>query len=397
MVAGAATRTAGFDRLRGSGRRYGAVVRDLEVWTPAAAFLAATLALWIAANAAGLPFFASSSWVRWDANQYIAIASHGYRLYPCPASYPPQSSCGDAGWFPAYPALLAPLFRLGLPRDTTAVLVSSGFAFATLVLLWNGFLRGRRTLGSYLALFLTAFVPGAVYGRAAFPMSLTAFLVLLCLFMLKRERPWGAALAAAGAAACYPTAVLTAPLVAAYVLLSRGQVPTRQRIARAVAVFLIAVSGLLAALGVMWIQTGAWNAYFEVQGKYRHGFHDPFAALLSNVRMAWGHPLDLAAIPAIESAFVGALVLTVFVTAALAARRRTVSRFEGFALVCLLVLWLGPLTQANVNLYRGDLVLLPIAAILIPRVPKPVASLAFVASGTLCALIAYAFFRGLIW
>ena len=111
--------------------RTGRIASGLARYWPALAILGAAAAtVFITCAASGFPVFDTATWARFDSGQYASIARHGYTLFHCP---PPSASdwCGNAGWFPAYPALAAVLSAVGIPLLTAALALSWLFTAAT--------------------------------------------------------------------------------------------------------------------------------------------------------------------------------------------------------------------------------------------------------------------------
>lgn len=327
------------------------------------------------------------------------MATHGYQLFRCGPAYPVHTWCGNAGWFPGYPGLLVVLYALGLPHAATAVVVAWLFALATLILLWNGFLRAMGFPSRYLGLALAAYAPGAIYTRAAYPISMAAFFIVLCFLLLRRDRTGLAALSGAVAAFCYPTAAVMAPVVALHALgrSEEGGVTFVRRLAPAMLAGIGVGAGFLAALAVMWMQTGALDAYFRIQAKYHHGLLNPIAQFIDNARAAVAGPGGLGVVPALEATFVGLLVLTLLVAVCLRGSGvRLMSRHELVTLAAIAALWLAPLAQSNVATYRTDALLFPVLAIVADQLPVALAGLALAVSGTLFVFLSLLFFRGVL-
>ncbi|MFL5389328.1 MAG: hypothetical protein ACJ79C_11415, partial [Myxococcales bacterium] len=143
-----------------------------KVLVPLGAFAAARLLLAAAARAGGYPPFAPGLFRRWDSGQYLSIAARGYDLVECARiGYAPEGWCGNAGWMPGYPALIAAAVRVGATPLVAGVAISAGFEIALLVVLWNGLFERK----SFFALLACALAPGAISFHAVFPISLCAF------------------------------------------------------------------------------------------------------------------------------------------------------------------------------------------------------------------------------
>ncbi len=102
--------------------------RCFAFWPPVVAWCAATAAIVSLCLVQGwAPFAASKTWSRADSFWYLRIARHGYTLVPCGSVSGASAWCGTAGWFPAYPWIVAFFGHLGLPLAPTALRLVSGF------------------------------------------------------------------------------------------------------------------------------------------------------------------------------------------------------------------------------------------------------------------------------
>ena len=77
-------------------------------------------------TAGGFNPFTTAEWVRWDSRNYLSIANHGYTLMSCQGEV--FSLCGNSGWFPFYPLLIAPFAAVGLQAATVGLVISLVFA-----------------------------------------------------------------------------------------------------------------------------------------------------------------------------------------------------------------------------------------------------------------------------
>jgi len=364
-----------------------------DLTAPTVAFIAASGLLWIAAATHHTDFWQPGSWARADSGQYLAVATHGYHLFRCPPAYPPHSWCGDSGWFPAYPGVLAALFALGLPHIGTAVLVSWLFAFATVLLVWHAFLRSLPRPLAWTGVSFVALAPSAVYMRAIFPLSMTVFFVVLALALLTAGRPWWASLAGAVAAAGYPTAVLLAPVLAIWVAWRSRARSSIGRLVHGAIGGAIVLCGVVVTFAIMRAQTGSWTAFFKTQTKYHHGFHSPLSIVHSNLHRAFGGPLDLLAVPAFEALFMSVVVLLVLAFYLLRRRGGGSGRVELVVLSAVIVLWLVPRTQSNEDFFRTDALLAPIA-LLVARLPRQLGIAVVAGAGALAFFLGAGFFAG---
>jgi hypothetical protein len=336
------------------------------------AWLAATTLLLVTAAAAGYSPFEATTWARWDSEHYLSIAADGYRLEPCaPGS---ALACGNAGWFPAYPWLVGALAVPPLSLEATALGVSWMFALATLILLSRTFLRE----GGATGLVFAAFAPGLVYLHAVFPLSMLTFFTVLALWLLTCERWAAAGAATAVAAATYHLGVLLVPVAAVYALVRGG--PRRALIAGGIGALGPAVTVL-----AMRLQTGAWDAFLQVQEQYSHALQSPVLPLRNALHTdSWD---------ATQTVLVAAVVLAV--TLHTLHRRHTASASDWLLLGTTLLLWIVPLAEFNVGLYRTEAALVP-AAILVARLPAAL-GIAACASAALVAMpVALLFLDGWI-
>ncbi|HEU0024903.1 MAG TPA: hypothetical protein VFQ12_09745 [Thermoleophilaceae bacterium] len=331
---------------------------------------AGPIALWIVAGAMLIAGAASAGYEplavdTWDSEHYLSIAADGYELERCPAD--PRSWCGNAGWFPAYPWLVAAAAWVGgIPLDAVAIAASWLFALATLVLLRSTFLADLPRLARLGGLAFAAMVPGMVYHHAAFPLAMLGFFSTLALWLLVSERWVWAGAAAAVAAATYHLGLILVPVAFVYAL-TAGRPARRERWRRSALVGGLAALGPLVGLLAMRLQTGAWDAFLLVQEKYGHGLHAPGEALWRELSPLWQAPLTrLEAVPpalALVTTFV-----VVCVSLHVIVRRREATPADWLLLATAVLLWLVPLTQENVALYRTAAALVP-AAPLVARLP----------------------------
>lgn len=344
---------------RGTARRVATAIA-----VPFAAFALAHGMLLAAAYSLGLDGADPAVWSRWDSGHYLSIARGGYEFMSCAEvpGYDPRDWCGNAGWFPLYPALIAPLCRLGARPELAGELVSAVLTLATLALLWNGFLARRVTVRNLLLLLVAAFFPGQVYHHAVFPLSLLTFLSLFLAHGFARERPRLGGLLLGLASTAYPPGVLlTVPAVLASVT-EPGR-PWRNRLARGAWFAACGAAGLALVFGILQVSTGSWDAFFKVHAKYHHELHNPLTTLAENVRLAVAFAkvgrLELAT--SVQSLFVAGMVATLLLGSFM--RRRVLDRADRFLVLFALVFWLFPLVIGDMNPPRAESTLLPAIAL----------------------------------
>ena len=264
----------------------------------------------------------------------------------------PTGWCGNTGWMPGYPLVVASVSRLGMSFATAGVLVSALFEISALTLAWC--MLGQR---SFLVLLACAVVPGQIYHHAIFPISMCMFFVLLVIRLLLTRRWVGASLCGAAAAFTYSTGFLTAPVSAAYAGTSAAD-DTQTRLRRIVVAGAGPILGLIAVFALHGKTVGAWDAFLRVQAKYHHGIYFPFATWLNAVRPLWDASGPRA--PAVQ-----ALVVAIGLGVLVAWRRKMGIRSrDALLLGTACVFWLFPLVVGGVNLYRADSLLVPALLVL---------------------------------
>jgi hypothetical protein len=343
--------------------------------------MAVTAVLISVAASAGYDPLAAGTWERWDSEHYLRLADHGYSLERCPRA--PDEWCGTAGWFPAYPWLVGLLAAPGLPLGAVGMAVAWLFALATGILLARTFLRDLPIAAASGGLLFAAFLPGAVYLHAVFPLSMFGFFALLALWLIGRERWVAAGAAAAVAAASYHLGVLLVPLLAAYALHRRGAL-------RAAAVAAVGPAVVVAA---MWAQTGAPNAFLLVQERYDHALRLPTEQLTLSLRTVSVNGFQLHAVPDMQVLLVSALLLACVIQ--LVARRAAAAPLDWLLLATALALWLVSLGQEDVALYRTAATLVALVP-LVARLPAPLLALACAGAVALSVPLAELFLRATI-
>jgi hypothetical protein len=377
----------------------------LMLLPPLAAFLLANGLWWGSAQAHGYDYFDPHTWTRWDSGLYLQIAHHGYILKPCPKAkarrLPRGSSCGNAAWFPGYPALIWVGDHAGLSDAGAGVLVSSLFELAGLLLLWRWALNAEPTLENFLCLAVAAFFFGQIYYRAVFPLAAEAFFLLLAILLLSKRRWVLAGLAGAGASVFYSSGFLLAPVMALWALLDDPRASLRQRVSRALASGGIAASGTVFVLVLEKAMTGSWDAFFRVQAKYRYHLGPPSTKFLDVVRPlfrrggAFRSSARLLKLAPNEQALMVAVVM-VSLAAAVAIRWRRLDGRDWVILIAALVFWLFPMSLGGrVRLYRADALLFP-AVLLFRYLPIAVQVVFLAAAVALAYPMSVLFFRGVL-
>lgn len=381
---------------------------------PLVAFLSVNSVLWLAADRDGFDYFAAETWTHWDSYHYLSIAEDGYEYVPCTSlelydvgsvitrlrllagfdDVELEDVCGNTGWFPGYPAAISLVSDGGTGTAQAGVAIATLFQIATLYVLWMLFLRDEPLPGALLTLVAAAFFFGHVYYRAVFPMSLSTFLILIHLHLM-RNRRWGAAGGVAAAAAVtYPTAWLLAPVGAVWLWFAATDLTRRQRIKAALVAATPAVLGFATVILVQWLYTGVVGAFFDRQATFGYGPSLPTERLSDVFRPLFRDGLAMDAVPNLQTALVTVTVATLAGIAAF--RWKVLSATERWAALALVAFWLFPLSLGgSTSLYRIDSLLLP-GVLLLPRLPVAGQAAIGVACVGLSYPMALLFFRGVL-
>lgn len=327
---------------------------------PLAAFLFHSLWVWAAATSLDLSVADPWSFVRWDSGHYLEIARAGYRATPCPDGHGIEGNvCGSGAWFPLYPWLIAALGSMGVPPALAGVVLSR---VAHLGLLWSAWVRvlHRYTATrAALGVLLVAVFPGAIYYDAVFPIALTAWLMLE-LIAAVGARAWArAAVISPLLCAAYSTGWLA--VLACWVVEMLRTGPSQTHLLRHPAQWfaLTGAVGVLAVMGVMGLQSGHYDLYFQVQQNYRYGDYPLADAYVRRIaRIATG-PHDLGMMVGVQALVVTAMMVTLGARIA----RRGLGQLDNRQLAaaqCALLLWGVPIALGGYQaLFRADALLLP--------------------------------------
>ena len=203
---------------------------------------------WGAAHVSGygVPFF--QTWSRWDAMQYLRIATQGY--------YDAQEGFIRIVFFPLYPALVWSTRLIVIDEHIAALLVSwlclgGACVYLYKLVLADADKTSARRAVKYLLLF-----PVTVFLGAPFSESMFLFLSLACLYHARTGRFWLACAAGALAALTRSVGVLLAVPVLLEMLNAHALVPPcwRQNTAEK----LKAVAGKVPALLLIPLGTVAY-------------------------------------------------------------------------------------------------------------------------------------------
>ncbi len=360
----------------------------------AVGFVAGFLLVAVGADRAGERWSEPARYTWADQAHYLDIAEDGYTLISCAEvpGFPPDEWCGTAGWFPGYPALIRAASNLGLSPVGAAVAISDGGLFGLLFLVaWA--LRSCPVPDRLVAVLGASWFPGAVYYRAAFPVSLALLGVVGALVALRAGRWLPAGLCGALAVVCYPEgallAVVAAPAVVAWLRRRDGTSPDLRVAVRFLACLAVAA---VAVLAVYQVSVGRWDAWFLVQEKYGHGLHSPVAQLSDRLAPITSGGAAGLRVPAMQTALVLGLMVVLLATAWW--RRRSLDRLSVMVVAFCTVTWLFPLgLGSGLSLYRAESLLLP-GVLLLRHLPRWVAVAVVVTFGVLMVPMTRLFFEG---
>lgn len=365
-------------------------VRERALWSfapPLVAFLGVNAVLWVAAAVEGYAFFDPATWIRWDSFHYLDIAYNGYDYYACARAelldftswfqsagaflgfgVELEHVCGDAGWFPGYPALMRLVSLSGLSLAAAGVLIAVCFQLATLHALWIFFLRERERGIALIVLGAAAFFFGHIYYRAVFPMSVATFLMLVHLHLLLKGRWAWAGIAGAMAAFAYPTGVLLAPVGAIWFLGTRSDLPVGRRFVGASWIAGLTTLGLVSVLLIQYLHTDVWGAFYKVQARFDYGIHVPIERLSEVLAPVFTDGFSFNEVRYLQTGLV-ALVMTSLLVV-MVFRRTLLGDLERWVVIAVAVFWLAPLViGGEASLYRIESLLLP-SVLLLPRSPR---------------------------
>lgn len=233
--------------------------------------------------------------VRWDAGHYRYILEHGY---------PPQIN-DTVAFFPAYPLLCRPVAAI-MDVNVAMVVVTFVCGLIAVAVFYRWAERRTDARTAFVAVLLLAAYPPAFFLASGYAEGVFLLCVALAIAALEAQRIWLAALACAVATATRPTGVVLAAVVTGWALFEmtpwrawfcgralgpRGgagegegaSAAARERddmlrrgvgvrwlggLARAAAVGVVSVAGLVAHEAYLWKHYGRADAYFAAQASW---------------------------------------------------------------------------------------------------------------------------------
>ena len=235
-----------------------------------------------------------ATWIQWDQTLYLEIAEDGYSAFLCPpeSGFNQGDWCGNAGWFPFYPFLIATVYNLlfKIPNVVqVGLLVSNAFFLATLLYVLPLLSRdlGCKSNHANIAfrgIFLALF-PSSIFLHAIYPLSIALFAAGLSLHYIYSDKPLQSIPLAFIASMSYPPMIVLSAPTAIYSLrkyVNRSQRKSGNKevlywiLSVATPIFSYRITQLLIDLN-----TGVSNSFALVGEKYGHGLHNPLYALKS--------------------------------------------------------------------------------------------------------------------
>jgi hypothetical protein len=345
---------------------------------PLLALVAALAAIWIAAAVATVDPRRGSSYVRWDAYNYITIALYGYSLDVEDG----RVVGGNAAWFPAYPLAIRAIKPSHLSPAKTGRLISSAFAFALLVVIWR-LLPGVDPARRAVPLLLAAFFPGFIYYHAVFPISMAACLGVLAIACSARRLHLAAGTFGALAAASYTTGFLLGVALTLGVVLDAGLSWRGKLVGLVKGPALVALG--LASVFLYQERSVGWDGFFRMQRDYCATERaDVVSMFLTNTRHVWAGNFQPEYLFQLETVLVAVLMV---VLAVLCWRqRRALGPLEWLLFANAVVFWAFPhlVGPAGRNSPRADALLVGMTPLLarLPFTGQVLLLVVFAALGT---------------
>lgn len=242
--------------------------------------------------------------MRWDAGHYAYILEHGYPRENGQLPGPPASDA--IAFFPLYPLLAWPLTRFMSSHAALVVLAHAASLLAMVFLyLWSRRRHGPRV--AFWCVVLLSVYPAGMFFSAGYADGLLVLWVALALWLLDKDRVWGAAAVSALATATRPTGLCLAAIVVLWGITRGPRPPWPRRNAgrhsqsnehqhvswptltnriqgncgwtywlfRTTAIGLISVAGLIAFQLYLWHYYGRPDAFVAVQDTWQPGSSAP--------------------------------------------------------------------------------------------------------------------------
>ena len=224
-----------------------------------------------------------STWVRWDAVNYVTIAEQGYPADPQP-EYRQYNDSTLPAWPPGYPMLIKAVGWL-LPGslDVSALVVSNLAALGLLVVLYRLVETELDAVTAERTLLCLLVFPTGFFLAVAYSESLFLVLTVGALYCARRQRWWWAG-ALAGAASAVRVAGVTIIVALALEYLRQRDVDWR-RIRPDVLALGLTPTGLLAYMAYQWVRYDNPFMFSEAQKVWGRGpIVPPWRPLIGSLR-----------------------------------------------------------------------------------------------------------------
>jgi hypothetical protein len=236
----------------------------------------------------GLPFsiFHAFDFVRSDSGLYLDIAKNGYELFPCHERFSGYAStstewCGNAGWMPLYAWLIKPFLWMGCNAFSTGFWISR-MCFLTVLFFIFELTKNAPKNTCLITMLLAAIFPSSIYYGAVFPISLMLLLLLGSFYFWHKNMLIGACLCGLLLPLSYSTgfvgAIPWAGLAVTLYIRKNKLFKPASKVAGSI------ILGYLVFFVIQQISTGHWNAFFLIQTKYGHGFHNIIEPIVRMVK-----------------------------------------------------------------------------------------------------------------
>jgi hypothetical protein len=229
----------------------------------------------------------------WDVGQYVNISERGYDAHPCtPTDYPPGKICGNVGWYPLWPILIAIVRPLAGGSSRNAFVgLAFLFTFLGLLFLFRFAERKFGTIPAAVTLAATAFGPASFYFLTGFPYALMLFLISLYLYFLYfstgPKREVGLFISALAFSLSYPTAILFALIPIVRRVTEQRPIGTNLKdarfwldLAKYAAPFIL---GTLLLWCYFYFRFDDFFLQLHFQEKYHRAFEIPFVAIYKSL------------------------------------------------------------------------------------------------------------------
>lgn len=223
-------------------------------------------------------FFVRDNFFRWDSGNYLLLAEKGLYMEYCDGEFSRMLRapyrCGTAGWFPGYSYLIY-LLKLLIGDAAVAGMIISKlfFIFSLYLFMVIAKLNEVKTKAILLVMCFCVFF-GSIYYHAIFPISQFICFALAAIYAVKKNKIYLASIFTLAACLSYSTGFLLGGALSLALLIQHYS-RLRTTLFMVILPALGSVLGLISHFVVLHFQTGYWNAFFLVQGRYGHKLRTP--------------------------------------------------------------------------------------------------------------------------